>query len=212
MFRSHKAVREWSHETETWGINSTRNKPDIIRPWFTSKSNIDSISEHETMGRTPVQSNKLLLVLASTVILDFEPLRSPRPYFCSFQTSTCFEMGPSLRQQEVSDYCWSLPSIGEWLCRPPHSHSLPDLQFLQMLVDRKDLCWSSKTHDHILQTCLCVTLLQVLVSTVLIAYFPLIRHTQLGKRRLQQFYFVAGTCLLATYIYRHINWWETFMK
>jgi hypothetical protein len=33
---------------------------------------------------------------------------SPWAYFCSFQTITCFEMGPPLRREEGSDCNWSL--------------------------------------------------------------------------------------------------------
>jgi hypothetical protein len=42
----------------------------------------------------PVKSSRLLMVLASTVILCFWLRREPWPYFCSFQIYTCFEMGP----------------------------------------------------------------------------------------------------------------------
>jgi hypothetical protein len=34
-------------------------------------------------GLNKEQSSKLLLVLASTVVLGFEPLRNPRPNLCS---------------------------------------------------------------------------------------------------------------------------------
>jgi hypothetical protein len=54
------------------------------------------------------QSSILLLALTSTVVLGFEPRRDPWPYFYSFQTFTCFEMGPPFRQEVGSDYCWSL--------------------------------------------------------------------------------------------------------
>jgi hypothetical protein len=57
------------------------------------------------VGRSVVD---LLLVLASTVILDFEPRRETCPYFCT-QTITCFEMGHPLRREEGSHYYWSLP-------------------------------------------------------------------------------------------------------
>jgi hypothetical protein len=39
-----------------------------------------------------VQSSKLLLTLAGTVVLGFGPRRDP----CSFQTFTCFEKRPPL--------------------------------------------------------------------------------------------------------------------
>jgi hypothetical protein len=38
-----------------------------------------------------------------------KPRRDAWPYFCSFQTFTCFEMGPPRRREEGSDYYWSLP-------------------------------------------------------------------------------------------------------
>jgi hypothetical protein len=52
-----------------------------------------------------VQCTKLLLVLASTVVLGIGPRRDPRLYFCSSQTFTYFEMGAPLRREEGSDYC-----------------------------------------------------------------------------------------------------------
>jgi hypothetical protein len=57
---------------------------------------------------SPVKSSKLLLALASTVILGFGPLQDPCPYFCLFETFVCLEMGPPFWQGEGSDYCWSL--------------------------------------------------------------------------------------------------------
>jgi hypothetical protein len=47
-------------------------------------------------SKETVQSIKLLLAFASTVVLGFWPRRDPSPYFCYFQTSTCFETGPPL--------------------------------------------------------------------------------------------------------------------
>jgi hypothetical protein len=65
---------------------------------------------------TPVQSSKLLLVLASRVVLGFLPRRDPCSYFCFLQTFLCFEMGPPFRREEGSDYCWSPHlSWGVWL-------------------------------------------------------------------------------------------------
>jgi hypothetical protein len=53
----------------------------------------------------------------------------------------------------------------------------------------------------------------------LIAYFPLIRHGPTRKWSLQQFFVVAGTCLLSRCLatirgctYGHTDWWEGFMK
>jgi hypothetical protein len=53
----------------------------------------------------------------------------------------------------------------------------------------------------------------------LIAYFPSIWHWPHGKRRLQQFFVAARTCLpshclaiIGGYTYRHTAWWEGFMK
>jgi hypothetical protein len=54
----------------------------------------------------PVQSSKLLLALASTVVLGLEPHQDPWSYlFFSFQTFTCFEMRRPLQW----DYYRSLP-------------------------------------------------------------------------------------------------------
>jgi hypothetical protein len=67
---------------------------------------------------TPVQSSKLLLVLASTVVLGFVPHRDPWQYFSSFRTFMCFEMGPPFRRDEGSGYfCSPPPSTGQsnWL-------------------------------------------------------------------------------------------------
>jgi hypothetical protein len=63
----------------------------------------------------PLQSSKLLLALASTVVLGFGPRQDPWPYICPFHAFTCFEMGPPLWQEEESVYYWSLPATGEWL-------------------------------------------------------------------------------------------------
>jgi hypothetical protein len=50
----------WSVDTETcWGINNARNKPHILRSWFTSDCNVDSISWQEVLGRT----NRLLSLI-----------------------------------------------------------------------------------------------------------------------------------------------------
>jgi hypothetical protein len=75
------------------------------------KLHLLSCRGHSFEHSSPFYSSKLLLVLASTVVLDFGPLRDPWPCSCSFHTSTCFEMGPPLRWEEGSDgsdYCWSL--------------------------------------------------------------------------------------------------------
>jgi hypothetical protein len=40
-----------------------------------------------------LQSSKLLQALDSTVVHGIVPRREPWPFFCSFQTFTCFEMG-----------------------------------------------------------------------------------------------------------------------
>jgi hypothetical protein len=63
-----------------------------------------------TIVSSPIQSSKLLLVLASAVILASRPRRDPWPYFY-FQTFTCFEMGPPLQREGRggSDYYRSLP-------------------------------------------------------------------------------------------------------
>jgi hypothetical protein len=62
---------------------------------------------------TTLQRSKQLLALASRVVLDNGAHRDPWPYFSSFQTFTCFEMGPRLQREEGSDYYWYIPpSIG----------------------------------------------------------------------------------------------------
>jgi hypothetical protein len=55
------------------------------------------------------QSSKLLLALASTVVLVIGSHQDQWPYFCSLQTSTCCEMRLSLQPEEGSDYYCSLP-------------------------------------------------------------------------------------------------------
>jgi hypothetical protein len=56
--------------------------------------------------------------------------RAPWPYFCFFQTFTCFELGPPLRREERSLYNWSLPSAAEWLLALTHSTNLLGVRFV----------------------------------------------------------------------------------
>jgi hypothetical protein len=56
-------------------------------------------------------SVKLLLVIASSVVLDFESHWDPWPY-SSFQDFYVFSNGASLRRKEESDHYGSLPSAG----------------------------------------------------------------------------------------------------
>jgi hypothetical protein len=67
---------------------------------------------------------ELLRALASTVVLGFGPCQDPWPYFFSFQTFTCFEMGPPVCREEGSDYYWSLPPLLGIDSAGAHSHSL----------------------------------------------------------------------------------------
>jgi hypothetical protein len=61
-------------------------------------------------------SVKLLLVHASTVILDFESRRdSMIKRFLFSQTCACLEVGPPLQQEEGFGYYWSLPLYWGWL-------------------------------------------------------------------------------------------------
>jgi hypothetical protein len=71
---------------------------EVIEPASTQR--IDSTS--------PVQSSKLLLAFASTVVLGFGPRRGSLPYSCSFETLTCFKTGSLFWRDERSDYFWSL--------------------------------------------------------------------------------------------------------
>jgi hypothetical protein len=87
--------------------------------------------QHQHDINSPVQSLKFPLPLAITVILGFGPRWDPWPYFCSFRTFTCFEMGPRL--EEGSDYYRSLP----FCCRVTLTHSHPTL--LAVWLDCN--CW-----------------------------------------------------------------------
>jgi hypothetical protein len=73
-------------------------------------------SRAELTQSSPVQSSKLLLVLASTVLLRIGSRREPSPYFCSFQTFACFEMGHPLRHEEESNSQLKPPKSKSKLC------------------------------------------------------------------------------------------------
>jgi hypothetical protein len=84
---------------------------------------------------------KLVLTIASTVILGFDSRRDPWPHF--FKSFKCFEMGPSLQQEEGSNYNGHSPSTGEDSC-PLHISSLTEQFEDQQIFTRNQLQWVSR--------------------------------------------------------------------
>jgi hypothetical protein len=93
----------------------------------------------------PVQSSKLLLVLDSTVILGFELRPDPWPYFCSFQTFECFEMGPHFRRE---DGVWPMlvtPRLLGSDSAGVHSHSLTYSLLSECYWSKPKLCYVQRS-------------------------------------------------------------------
>jgi hypothetical protein len=128
-------------------------------PWkvlsYSTESEIPRFLWYQTIGhrpRSPVQSSRLLLVLASVIVLGLGPHRCPRSYFCSFQTFAFFffnvasssatgGLWPLLIDSAVlgSDPCWSSPSL---------THSLTHSLTLPVPISRRHwlISWASPIH------------------------------------------------------------------
>jgi hypothetical protein len=72
----------------------------ISLPWIWVLMCIRHSNRNRPVSST-VWPSKMLLALASTVVLGLGPRRDPWPYFRFFQTFTCFGIGPPSTRGEV---------------------------------------------------------------------------------------------------------------
>jgi hypothetical protein len=85
----------------------------------------NALSYCNSAAKSPLEANsrsvsrsmggKLLLVLTSTVVLGFQHVGTPWPYFLFFQTFTCFEMGAFFSTRGGVSTTGHSSSTGEWL-------------------------------------------------------------------------------------------------
>jgi hypothetical protein len=80
---------------------------------------------------SPVQSSKLPLVFASTVVLDFWPRQHPWPYFCSLQIFRVLNGVPFSKRGGVCLLLVTPPLLGSDSVGT-HSHSFTHSSFTQL--------------------------------------------------------------------------------